>query len=143
MWLLKHVSDGLAPLLTQFINFSIPSGVVRRRMKHSDVTPLPKKPNLDRDNMKNYRPISNLYFVSRLLERHFARSLLKYATENDQLDRSQSAYKPYHSTETALMLVQNDLLHASDRLQGVMLVLLDMSAAFDIVDHDILITRLE
>ena len=108
-------------------------------MKHVDVTPLLKKPNLDLDNMKHYRSMSNVSFASKLL----AWCLLEHATTDDLLDRNQSAYRPYRSTETALVLVQNDILHALDRRQGVTLVLLDMSAAFDTVDHDILITRLE
>ena len=66
-----------------------------------------------------------------------------YSTTNDLLDRNQSAYRPHHSTETALVLVQNDILKALDRRHGVILILLDMSAAFDTVDHDVLVTRLE
>ena len=101
-----------------------------------------EKANLDPDNLTNYRPISNLPFASKLLERHVARCLLDHVTANDLLDRNQSAYRPHHSTETALVLVQNDILKALDRRHGVILILLDMSAAFDTVDHDVLVTRL-
>ena len=142
-WLLKHIAEDLAPFLTHLINSSITSGVVPRSMKHAIVTPLLKKANLDPDNMTNYRPISNLSFASKLLERHVARCLLDHATTNDLLDRNQSAYRPHHSTETALVLVQNDILKALDQRHGVILILLDMSAAFDTVDHDVLVTRLE
>ena len=93
--------------------------------------------------MTNYRPISNLSFASKLLERLVARCLLDHATTNDLLDRNQSAYRPHHSTEMALVLVQNDSLKALDRRHGVILILLDMSAAFDTIDHDVLVTRLE
>ena len=145
-WLLKrwkHIAEDLAPFLTHLINSSITSGVVPRSMKHAIVTPLLKKANLDPDNMTNYRPISNLSFASKLLERHVARCLLDHATTNDLLDRNQSAYRPHHSTETALVLVQTDILKALDRRHDVILILLDMSAAFDTVDHDVLVTRLE
>ena len=84
----------------------------------------------------------DLSFASKLLERHVARCLLDHATANDLLDRNQSAYRPHHSTETALVLVQNDILKALDRRHGVILILLNMSAAFDTVDHDVLVTRL-
>ena len=87
--------------------------------------------------------ISNLSFASKLPERHVARCLLDHATTNDLLDRNQSAYRPHHSTETALVLVQNDILKALDRRHGVILILFDMSAAFDTVDHDVLVARLE
>ena len=76
------------------------------------------------------------------LGEQYVRCLLDHATANDLLDRNQSAYRPHHSTETALVLVQNDILKALDRRHGVILILLDMSAAFDTVDHDVLVTRL-
>ena len=110
------------------INCSISSGVVLRSMKHADITPLAKKPNIDPDNMKQYRPISNLSFVSKLFDRHVARCLLEHANKNDLLDRNQSAYRPYHSKETEQVIVQNDIPHALDRRQGVIHVLFDMSA---------------
>ena len=127
-WLLKHIADDLAPFLTHLINSSITSGVVPRSMKHAIVTPVLKKANLDPDNLTNYRPISNLSFASKLLERHVAHCLLDHATANDLLDRNQSAYRPHYSTETALVLVQNDILKALDRQHSVILILLDMSA---------------
>ena len=67
-----------------------------------------KKANIDQDNTNSYRPISNLPFVSKLLERY----LLDHMTANNLLERYQSAYKSHHSTETALVLVQNDILGA-------------------------------
>ncbi len=106
------------------------------------VTLVLKKANLDPDNLTYYIPISNLSFASKLLERHVARCLLDHATANDLLDRNQSAYRPHNSTETALVIVQNDILKAFDRRHGVILILLDMSAAFDTVDCDVLVTRL-
>ena len=141
-WLLNHID--LAPFLTHLINSSITSGVVPRSMKHAIVTPVFKKANLDPDNLTNYRPISNLSFASKLLESHDPRAAysITHCTANDLLDRNQSAYRPHHSTETALVLVQNDILKALDRRHGVILILLDMSAAFDTVDHDVLVTRL-
>ncbi|KAK2184215.1 hypothetical protein NP493_276g00000 [Ridgeia piscesae] len=93
--------------------------------------------------MISYRPISNLPFISKLLERYVARCLLDHMTANNLLERHQSAYKSHHLTDTALVLVQNDILGAHNRRFGVILVLLDMSAAFDTVNHEILLSRLE
>ena len=143
IWLLKDVSDNAVPFLTKLINSSIASGVVPCCLKHANVTPVPKKANIDQDNMNSYRPISNLPFISKLLERYVARCLLDHMNANNLLERHQSAYKFHHSTETALVPVQNDILGALDRRFGVILVLLYMSAAFDTVNHEIFLSRLE
>ena len=142
-WLLKYVSDNAVPFLTKLINSSIASGVVPCCLKHANVTPVPKKANIDQDNMNSYRPISNLPFISKLLERYVAHCLLDHMTANNLLERHKSAYKSHHSAETALLLVQNDILGALERRFGVIIVLLDMSAAFDTVNHEILLNRLE
>ena len=81
--------------------------------------------------------------MSKLLERYVTRCLIKHLTDRNLLERYQSAYKSHHSTETALVLIQNDILEALDQRHGVILVLLDMSAAFATVDHEILLSRLE
>ena len=73
--------------------------------------------------------------MSKLLERYVTHCLIKHLTDSNILERYQSAYKSHHSTETALVLVQNDILEALDQRCGVILVLLDMSTAFDTVDH--------
>ena len=112
-------------------------------MKQAYVTPLLKKSDLEPDTLKNYRPVSNLSFLSKALERVVAARLIDYMTENDLHEPLQSAYKAYHSTETALLRVQNDILCALDDKSVVVLVLLDLSAAFDTIDHSILLSRME
>ena len=104
--------------------------------------PLLKKPGLDLI-FKNYRPISNLSFVSKLIERAVANQLLDHINKNSLDVKFQSAYKKFHSTETALIRVQNDLLMAMDGKKISILVLLDLSAAFDTVDICILLERLQ
>ena len=69
--------------------------------------------------------------------------LLEHMKENRLLDTLQSAYKKAHSTETALLRVQNDILTSIDQKRGAFLILLDLSAAFDTVDHDLLLSFLE
>jgi hypothetical protein len=107
------------------------------------VTSLLKKPSLDPDELKNFRPVSNLTFVSKVVERLVSEQITEYLQEHNLMPRLQSAYRRNHSTETALLRVISDLLAAMDHQQVSLLGLLDLSAAFDCVDHSILIERLE
>ena len=68
--------------------------------------------------------------------------MLEYMSLNDLHEPLQSAYKPGHSTETAILRVNNNIDHALGNRKGVLLVLLDLSAAFDMVDHSILLRRM-
>jgi hypothetical protein len=106
------------------------------------VSPILKKPSLDSDELKNYRPVSNLSYVSKLTEKCVAQQLIAHCNTNGLLEKFQSAYRPAHSTETALARVQNDLLRATDSTGGALLILLDLSAAFDTLDHDLLLHSL-
>jgi hypothetical protein len=111
--------------------------------KTAIVTPLLKKPNLDCDVFKNYRPVSNLSFISKSIERLVSIQLIAHLTANNLYDKFQSAYHAMHSTETALLYVQNDLLQAVNSQSGAIFVLLDHSAAFDTIDHAALLLALE
>ena len=93
--------------------------------------------------MKNYRPVSNLPFLSKILEKVVSRVLSEHRARNNLDIPLQSAYRQHHSTETVLLKVHNDVLRALDRRECVFLVLLDLSAAFDTVDHRQLKSRLE
>ena len=104
---------------------------VQSGMKTAKVIPLIKKANLERNNLKNYRPVSNLSFLSKLIECAVASEINQYIKDHDLGEPLQSAYRAQHSTETALLRVKNDILHGIDNRQVVALVLLDLSAAFD------------
>ena len=132
----------LAPVITNIVNLSLTSGEVPRELKRALVTPLLKKPNLDTNVLKHYRPVSNLHYVSKILEKILAMQLSHHLHENNPLEPHQSAYHTAHSTETALVRVSNDILRATDNKQSVFLVLLDMSSAFDTIDHSILLSML-
>ena len=142
--LLKCNVNTLAPVLTRIVNSSIETSIyiVPSVMKHAAVTPLLKKTGLDLEQMTNYRPISNLSFVSKLLEKHVATQVRQHLEENGLFDVFQSAYRLAHSCETALVRIQDDILQSLDNRKSTILVLLDLRAAFDTVDHQILLDRL-
>ena len=92
---------------------------------------------------KNYRPVSNLSFISKLIEKAVSSQLKTYLDTNNLNEPFQSAYRKGHSTETALLRVKNDIMMAVDQKKAVILVLLDLSAAFDTIDHEVLFARLK
>ena len=92
---------------------------------------------------KNFRPVGNLSYISKLSERARAEQFMEHLTANNLHSQLQSAYKQQHSTETALLKVKNDILMSMDEEHVTLLVLLDLSAAFDTIHHDKLIGRLE
>ena len=102
--------------------------------KSSIVIPLIKKPGLDRETLKNYRPVSNLSF--KVIEKVISIRILGHILDNNIVDSFQSAYRAGHSCETALLRVYNDILTTVGKGNGSFLVLLDLSAAFDTIDHD-------
>ena len=113
------------------------------QLKSAIAKPLLKKSTLEPDIFKNFQPVSNLSFVSKVIEKVIVAQLLQHMKENNLLDKMQSAYKSGHSTETALLCVHNDIMMAVDKEKHVFLVLLDLSAAFDTVDHEILLLFLK
>ena len=125
-----------------FTNESLASGTVSPSYKHDVVTPLLKKASLSSEDLKNFRPVSNLPFLSNILEKVVSLQLRDHLSKNGLYEIYQSAYRQFHNTETALLKVQNDLLCEAEKGKISILALLDMSAAFDTIDHSILIERL-
>ena len=111
-------------------------------LKQAVVTPLLKKSTLDKDILKNYRPVSNTAFLSKLIEKAALSCVSEHIDSNNLIQKFQSAYRSGHSTETALLRVKNDIVRAVDNQQAVFVVLLDLSAAFDTIDHNLLLNRL-
>ena len=141
-FLIKEFLEILLPFLTRLCNASLQEGRLPSSQTTAIVTPALKKPSLDPSDMKNYRPISNLSFMSKVVERIVVRQLSEYFTANSLLPKFQSGFRRHHSTESALLRVLSDIFSAMDRGEVSLLALLDVSAAFDTVDHSILLNRL-
>ena len=142
-FLIKEFLEILLPFLTRMCNASLQEGRLPSSQTTAIVTPALKKPSLDPSDMKNYRPISNLSFMSKVVERIVVRQLSEYfAAKNSLLPKFQSGFRRHHSTESALLRVLSDIFSATDKGEVSLLALLDVSAAFDTVDHSILLDRL-
>ena len=135
--------DVLLSHITHVMNTSLSSGHFPPIFKSAIVRPLLKKPSLDQNCLKNYRPVSNLSFLSKVLEKIVLSQLLDHLTHNHLLNPHQSAYRQSHNTETALLRILNDILLGLDNDKVALLALLDLSAAFDTIDHSILLSRLQ
>ena len=131
----------LLPVITQIISLSLESGVFADSWKCALVNLLLKKPGLD-SVFKSYRPVSNLPYVSKLTERAVFIQIHDHMVANCVYPIFQSAFRPRHSTETALVKVMNDILLAMNSRQVTLLVLLDLSLAFDTVNYEVLLKRL-
>ena len=139
----KQCFNHISKYLLQIVNCSISSGIFPQGLKTAVIKPLLKKSTLDSSVLNNFRPISNLPFIGKVIEKVVYQQLSSFLNSNDRFDIFQSGFRPNHSTETALIKVVNDIRLNSDTGRMSVLVLLDLSAAFDTVDHSILIERLE
>ena len=137
----QHIQD-IVPLITKIINKSLTSGTVPSQFKEALVTLILKKKTLDQNTLKNYRPISNLPFISKVLERTVLNQLQNHISSNNLMEMHQAAYRKNHSTETAVLYTTNNLLLQNDNRNVSAVTLLDLSATFNTFDHKILLERL-
>ena len=128
-------------MLTSMTNLFLQSGGFAEDWKIALVTPLLKKPGLEQIK-KDLSPVSNLAYVSKLIKSVVALQLQDHTLEHDLYPTNQSSYRRFHSTETALLKVRNDILQNMNQQRITLLVLLDFSEAFDTVNHVTLLGRL-
>ena len=140
--ILKQIIEELLPHICDLVNKSLSTGSVEG-IKESIVIPLLKKNGLDQDILKNYRPVSNLLFLNQLIQRVVFRRLDEHMHLHDLHSKFQHGYKKHHSTETLLLHIVNDILLVMDSGSGVILLLIDLSAAFDTIDIDLMLHVLE
>ena len=133
----------LSPFILLLFQKSLFNGLFPTEFKEAIVRPLLKKSGHDSTQKENYHPVSNLSFLSKLLERASQARLEVFLDSSDSTPMMQSAYHQFHSTVTAIMKVYNDLLLAADNGDVSVLCLLDLTAAFDIIDHDLMMLKLE
>ena len=140
---LKSCIDVFAPLITHLANLSFSEGCFPNQFKQAQVTPLLKKSGLDQSDPANYRPISNLNTIGKIIERLFLARLLPHVAETGNFNPLQSAYRKNHSTETALLKILDDLYRIIDSKNAAVLIGLDLSAAFDTINHSMLLDRIQ
>ena len=141
-FIVKECKEILATPIMNIINLSLSEGIFPGRFKQALVTPLLKKPSLPKNELKNYRPVSNLNYLSKLLEKTVSAQIKDHIQKSSLENPYQSAYRAFHSTETALLTVQDNIYKAMGKGEVTALTLLDLSAAFDTIDHDLLLNRL-
>ena len=134
--------DILITPITSLINASLEQGKCPNFFKQAHVTPILKKSSINKEIFKNYSSVSNLNFISKILEKVVAVQLQSHLDEAGFMTAFQSAYRKHHSTESALLNIHNDILLNVAKGSVTALTLLDLSAAFDTIDHTILLDRL-
>ena len=141
--LFKDCLNILLPSITKLVNYSLIEGSFPNSFKKAVVTPLIKKASLPRNDLKNYRPVSGLCFLPKLVQRVVAKQLMSQINNNKLDNPHQSAYKPGHSTETTLLSIKNEVHLSLARGEPTALVLFYLSAAFDTIGYNILLGYLK
>ena len=141
-FLVLNYLDILITPITSIINSSLEQGKCPNFFKQAHVTPILKKSSLDKEIFKNYRPVSNLNFISKILERVVAVQIQTQLDKAGLMTAFQSAYRKHHSTESAVLNIHNDNPLNVAKGSVTALTLLDLSTVFDTIDHIILLGRL-
>ena len=141
-WLLSSCYTEISTVILDIINQSICNGVVPTDFKNATVRPIVKNFKGNADDLSNYRPVSNISFLSKLVEKVVLWQIDDYLNENNLYCVSQSGYRAFYSCETLNLCMFNTILQEMDKGKVVALFLLDMSAAFDTIDHALLIATL-
>ena len=139
--MLQKSFAGLCHVLLDIINASLVTGKVPAGWKHAIVTPIPKGGDLGK--VSNWRPISILPAITKVVEKLVHRQISEYFNRNHLFSKSQHGYRRHHSTETALTVITDRVYRAMDQGEISILVCLDCSKCFDVIDHSKLLSKLE
>ena len=141
--IVKKFLDILAPVILYIVNKSITDDDFPEVLKHAVITPILKDKDSNTQELKNYRPVSNLPFLSKLLEKVVHEEINLHLSHNNLLGKFQSGYRKHHSCETAMFKVIGDIQNITGKRNSTAFLTLDLSSAFDALDHKILLERIK
>ena len=148
---LDHVSNNvftklwgvMLPIISQIVNLSLSTGCFLSVYKEAQIKPLIKSNTLDPELLNSYRPVSNLSYISKVIETAMNNQILDHFSSNNLLSAFQSAYRRGHGVESTITHVYSSILKQLDKGHHVFLILLDLSAAFDTISHSQLLLKLQ
>jgi len=140
--ILQSCRDIIYPVLHYITSRSLDETIFSNELKHATITPIIKSIKLDPEELKSYRPISNTPYLAKVLEKTAFYQIKDHLLNNHLYCPNQSGYKPNHSCETALIGIVNDIQETIFKNNLAVVLMLDLSAAFDTVDHHRLLFKL-
>ena len=141
-YLKDNISLFAGPIM-YIANLSLQRGFFPDSLKHGSITPILKSSDCDIESLNSYRPVTTLPFLSKFLEKAASSQIISYLQSQNLIPLYQSAYLKSHSCETSLFKFTNDVQQMLSERKMVILVQLDLSAAFDTVDHAVLLNLLQ
>ena len=140
-YIIKLVAEDILPAVTHIVNLSIQQATFPSLYKFAKVIPLFKKD--DPSSPKNYRPVAILCILSKVIEMVVFMQIVQYMTKNNLFHPNHHGFRAHHSTATAMIQMYDSWVQATDKEELTGVCMLDMSAAFDIVDHGILLQKMK
>ena len=140
--LINPVIKSTSTNILKIVNDSLQNGVFPTYLKKSHIIPVPKSSKQNVNELSDFRPIINISIISKIMEKCVFSQIFNHLENHNLLIPNQSAYRKNHSCETALIKIYNDVLSTLDSSTNVVVALLDFSAAFDTINHEILYKKL-
>ncbi len=140
LFILKEATPCIIDPLTHIVNLSLKNGIVPGICKRARVTPLHK--DGDKSNPNNYRPLSILPFIGKIIEYFVSRQLTEYMEDNHLFSRHQFGFRKNHSTNYLMLDLFDEIYKSKSRSFKPGIIFLDIKKAFDTVNHEILLKKL-